>query len=56
MARRLYTLSRETWSVMESRSGVRASIVVMKPGNFGGAKGRRKVDALSLCLRKPNQR
>ena len=26
------------------RSGVRASIVVMKPGNSGGAKGRRKVD------------
>ncbi len=25
-------------------SGVRASIVVMKPGNSGGAKGRRKVD------------
>ena len=27
------------------RSGVRASIVVMKPGNAGGAKGRRKTDA-----------
>ena len=29
---------------MESRSGVRASIVAMKLSNFGGAKGRRKVD------------
>ena len=29
---------------MESRSGVRASIVALKPGNAGGAKGRRKVD------------
>jgi hypothetical protein len=28
-----------------ARSGVRAAIVVMKPGNSGGAKGRRKVDA-----------
>ena len=27
------------------RSGVRASIVASKPGNSGGAKGRRKVDA-----------
>jgi hypothetical protein len=26
--------------------GVRASIVVMKPGNAGGAKGRRKVDVV----------
>ena len=25
-------------------SGVRASIVALKPGNAGGAKGRRKVD------------
>jgi acetyltransferase-like isoleucine patch superfamily enzyme len=25
--------------------GVRALIVAMKPGNAGGAKGRRKVDA-----------
>jgi len=28
-----------------SRTGVRASIVASKPGNAGGAKGRRKVDA-----------
>ena len=27
-----------------SRTGVRASVVAMKPGNAGGAKGRRKVD------------
>ena len=26
------------------RSGVRASIVAQKPGNSGGAKGRRKMD------------
>jgi hypothetical protein len=26
------------------RSGVRAFIVAMKPGNAGGAKGRRKMD------------
>ena len=26
------------------RSGVRASVVAMKPGNSGGAKGRRKMD------------
>ena len=29
---------------MESRSGVRAFVVAMKPGNAGGAKERRKVD------------
>ena len=27
------------------QAGVRASIVALKPGNAGGAKGRRKVDA-----------
>ena len=27
------------------RAGVRASIVALKPGNAGGAKGRRKVNA-----------
>ena len=27
------------------RAGVRASIVAMKPGNAGGAKGPRKMDA-----------
>ena len=27
------------------RTGVRASIVARKPGNSGGAKGRRKVDS-----------
>lgn len=26
------------------RSGVRASVVALKPSNSGGAKGRRKVD------------
>jgi hypothetical protein len=28
-----------------ARSGVRAAIVARKPGNSGGAKGCRKVDA-----------
>jgi hypothetical protein len=28
-----------------ARAGVRASIVAVKPGNSGGAKGRRKVNA-----------
>jgi hypothetical protein len=29
----------------ESRAGVRALIVAMKPGNSGGAKGGREVDS-----------
>ena len=29
----------------ESRTGVRALIVAMKPGNSGGAKGGREVDS-----------
>ena len=38
-----------------SCSGVRAFIVAMKPGNSGGAKGRRKVDARSLNSLNPTQ-
>ena len=34
-------------------SGVRASVVALKPGNAGGAKGRRKVDVSCRAPRKP---
>lgn len=37
-------------------AGVRASVVARKPGNAGGAKGRRKVDARGPCHRKRNWR
>jgi hypothetical protein len=57
MVGRSNVIKRETWVVTgwsslslirirrTGRPGVRASIVAMKPGNAGGAKGCRKMDA-----------
>ena len=38
------TLPWEPTGKKSRHSGVRASIVAKKPGNSGGAKGRRKMD------------
>ena len=46
MARKAGQMNQGDLSLMVTATGVRASVVVVKPGNAGGAKGRRKVDAV----------
>jgi len=45
MVEKADTRNSETSDPEVTDGGVRALIVAVKPGNAGGAKGRRKVDA-----------
>jgi hypothetical protein len=44
MVRKAGHMNQGDLSLVVRAAGVRASVVVVKPGNAGGAKGRRKVD------------
>lgn len=46
MVRKAGYMNQGDLSLVVTATGVRASVVVVKPGNAGGAKGRRKVDAV----------